>query len=92
MTIEAAITLLKTAGYRVSKPRITRPSLARNAIGKPYGASYDPNYRMKYRPRQYAPRGGSVENCISPQQWTRMCQEAQAAWDAKHNASNTTEA
>jgi len=44
-----AITIVKAAGYRVTKPKpkAERPKL--NAIGKPFGANYDPNYRMRYR-------------------------------------------
>jgi hypothetical protein len=49
LSLDAAITLLKANGYRVSKPRAT-PVVGLNAVGKPYGASYDPNYRMRYRP------------------------------------------
>jgi hypothetical protein len=41
--------LLKANGYRVSKPR-AKQVVGLNAVGKPYGASYDPNYRMHYRP------------------------------------------
>jgi len=47
--ISEALTIVKAAGYRVTKPKAKaeRPTL--NAIGKPYSANYDPNYRMKYR-------------------------------------------
>jgi hypothetical protein len=81
MNIEDAIACLKASGYRVTKARAARvettPVL--NAIGKPYGSNFDPNYRMKYKPRRYAPGGGSV-NGISPQRWTAMCAEANEAW------------
>ena len=56
MTLETALTIVKAAGYRVSKPRAVRtgPSgLARplglNAIGKPFSPSYDPSYRIKHK-------------------------------------------
>lgn len=50
-----AIAFLKAQGYRVSKPRAPRLTVAQrinpgtNAVGKPFSASYDPNYRMKYK-------------------------------------------
>jgi hypothetical protein len=49
LSLSEALAVVKAAGYRVSKPKAKaeRPTL--NAIGKPYGANYDPNYRMKYR-------------------------------------------
>jgi hypothetical protein len=56
--IQQAIALLKAAGYRVTKPRVTE-RLALNAIGKPYG-NYDPNYKIKHRvstARLYKPYG-----------------------------------
>jgi hypothetical protein len=49
MRLEKALAVLKAASYRVSKPRTTNPRPALNALGKPYGANYDPNYRMSYR-------------------------------------------
>jgi hypothetical protein len=61
LSLDAAITLLKANGYRVTKPRepkMVRPVL--NAIGKPYSAPYDPNYRMHYLPSMahlYKPYG-----------------------------------
>ena len=50
MTEVQAIEVLKAAGYRITKPR--KPTTARrtlNALGKPYGANFDPKYRMKHR-------------------------------------------
>ena len=50
ITLEAAIALVQAAGYRVSKPRapkVTAPAL--NAVGKPFGPQYDPNYRVKHK-------------------------------------------
>jgi len=47
---------LKAAGYRVTKPSAkaapkvkaaAAPKL--NAIGKPYSASYDPNYKIRHK-------------------------------------------
>jgi hypothetical protein len=60
LSLDAAITLLKANGYRVTKPRELAPKPALNAIGKPYSALYDPNYRMHYRPSMahlYKPYG-----------------------------------
>jgi hypothetical protein len=52
MNLDQAIAVVKAAGYRVTKPR--QYTIAQrvhgkhlNAIGKPYGANYDPNYRMR---------------------------------------------
>ena len=51
-----AILYLTQRGFKVSRPRAAKskgqPGL--NAIGKPFGPSYDPNYKMKYRPKRYA--------------------------------------
>lgn len=49
MTIDQAISLLKSNGYRVTRPRgaVDRATLGLNAIGKPYGANFDPNYRIR---------------------------------------------
>ena len=41
--------MVKAAGYVVSKPKakaVKRP-LGLNAVGKPYGANYDPKYKLK---------------------------------------------
>lgn len=52
MSLQEALAVVKTAGYRVSKPRATRtgPSglkrpLGLNAVGKPFSPSYDPKYK-----------------------------------------------
>ena len=50
---QEAIARLIAAGYRVTKPKPKKakpetPKL--NAVGKPFSSSYDPDYRMKYKP------------------------------------------
>ena len=45
--IEQAINLLKAAGYRVSRPRQKQAALGLNAVGKPYGVNFDPNYKLR---------------------------------------------
>jgi hypothetical protein len=62
MSLEQALAVVKAAGYRVSKPRARKVvALGLNAVGKPYGANFDPRYRMKYKPaslaRLYKPYG-----------------------------------
>jgi CHAT domain-containing protein len=50
MNLDQAIAMVKAAGYRVTKPRPRRARNAApavNAVGKPYGANFDPNYRMR---------------------------------------------
>lgn len=45
---DRSIQFLKTLGYRVSMPKPKkqeRPLL--NAVGKPFGANYDPKYKIK---------------------------------------------
>jgi hypothetical protein len=50
LSLAEALAIVKANGYRVSRPRAQAPKpLGLNAIGKPYGANYDPNYRMRYR-------------------------------------------
>lgn len=50
MTTTEAIDLLKSQGYRVTKPKPRpAPVAALNAVGKPYSPQYDPKYRVKYR-------------------------------------------
>jgi hypothetical protein len=60
-SIEQAISVLKAAGYRVSKPHKSATVPALNAIGKPYGVNYDPNYKIKTGltriTRLYMPQG-----------------------------------
>jgi DNA-binding transcriptional regulator YdaS (Cro superfamily) len=52
--LDVALRIVNEAGYRVSKPRIkkqkqeVRPAL--NAVGKPFGANYDPKYKMRSKP------------------------------------------
>ena len=58
-SLSEAITIVKAAGYRVTKLKAKAktshgPEKGLNAIGKPYSATYDPNYRMQYRPRSLA--------------------------------------
>jgi len=74
--------LVSQKGAALPRPRrvknnasTTTPRL--NAVGKPYSPSYDPNYRMKYKPRRYAPGGpnlGGMEYTIPsktgvPRKW-----------------------
>jgi hypothetical protein len=49
LSLSDVLTIVKAAGYRVTKPKAKAERRTLNAIGKPYGANYDPNYRMKYR-------------------------------------------
>lgn len=56
MSLDQALAVVKAAGYRVTAPRVRNPVRVAqlNAIGRPYSPSYDPNYKMKYRPKRYA--------------------------------------
>jgi hypothetical protein len=78
--LEHALTVVKAAGYRVSKPRASKPTatLGLSAIGKPYSANFDPNYRMKYRTPSISNRKGNVSSIpgISPERWVEMCAQA----------------
>ena len=62
--IVQAINLLKAAGYRVSKPR-PKVALGLNAVGKPYGANFDPSYKLRTPltsiKRLYAPYGNAMQ-------------------------------
>jgi len=49
MSITEALAVVKAAGYRVTKPKPRTMRPTRNAVGRPFSPSYDPNYRMKYR-------------------------------------------
>lgn len=97
MTLEIALSMVRDAGYRVSKPKPKLDPLSYaascerrglNAVGKPYGTQFNPNYRMKYKPRKYAPGGGDVGKGISPETWTAMCQAAAAEWIVKMGAAS----
>ena len=85
MQLEQALAIVKAAGYRVSKPKAKVVAKALNAVGKPYGANYDPNYRMKYRTPRLS-RTQSVGIGIQPAQWAEMCKLAQAAWNQREAA------
>lgn len=56
MQLQQALAVVKAAGYRVAKPKAAKPKVAPkfNALGLPMNPNYDPNYKMKYRPRRYA--------------------------------------
>jgi hypothetical protein len=49
MTLNMAIAMVKSAGYRVTKsrPKTRRVRPALNALGKPLSPLFDPNYKMK---------------------------------------------
>jgi hypothetical protein len=52
VSLEQALAVVKAAGYRVSKPataKAPKAALGLNAIGKPYGSNFDPNYRVKHK-------------------------------------------
>lgn len=84
MELQQALEIVRAAGYRVASPRVKNPVRVAllNAIGKPFAPQYDPNYRMKYKPRKYAPGGGEVGAGISPERWDQMCVEAASNWAA----------
>jgi len=88
MNLTEALAIVKGAGFRVSKPRAKKASkpVGLNAVGKPYGANYDPNYRMKYRTPPLKNDHRSVGEGISPEKWALMCKLAQAEWDKTHKA------
>lgn len=91
MSLDAAMAILRDAGYRVSKPQARTPKQtapALNAVGKPYSPQFDPNYRMKYKPRRYACAAGESQNIgsgISPERWAEMCAEAAANWNMRND-------
>src|SRR5437016_1420694 len=76
-----ALAIVKAVGYRVTKPKAKpeRTALGLNAIGKPYGENYDPNYRRNYKPPLIKTGGQSVDG-ISPEKWEIMCATAKAQW------------
>ena len=90
MELEQALACVRAAGFRVSKTKEKKLTVAQrvhgkelNAVGKPYSEQYDPNYRMKYKTRRYPWTPGQrsdVGNGISPERWRVMCDEAAAAW------------
>jgi len=88
MNLTEALAVVKAAGYRVSKPRAKKEAkpLGLNAVGKPYGANFDPNYRMKYRTPKLTNNHHSIGEGISPAKWAEMCKLAQAEWDKTHKA------
>jgi hypothetical protein len=88
MELERALALVKAAGYRVTKPKPKATTPALNAVGKPYGANYDPNYRMRYRTPALK-RTQNIGAAITPERWAVMCREAQAAWDAGRRAPHS---
>ena len=47
MKLEQALTIVKAAGYRVSKPRKRVTALGLNAVGEPYSPNYDPAYKLR---------------------------------------------
>jgi hypothetical protein len=49
LSLSEALAVVKAAGYPVTKPKAQAERRTLNAIGRPYGANYDPNYRMRYR-------------------------------------------
>lgn len=65
MNLEQALTIVKAAGYRVSRPRPKVAEFGLNAIGKPYNANYDPAYRLRTPltsiKRLYAPYGRQMQ-------------------------------
>lgn len=84
MQLEQALAAVKAAGYRVTKPKAKKATAKPkfNALGLPMSASYDPNYKMKYRTPPLS-RKQNVCSYVSPGQWAEMCQLAQATWDAR---------
>jgi hypothetical protein len=83
MSLEQALAVVKAAGYRVTKPRSKKngaPGL--NAIGKPYGENFDPNYRMRYRTPPLK-RQMSHFLAVTAERWEVMCREAQKQSDRR---------
>jgi len=87
MTTAEMVAALRKEGYRVTKPRLrVAAPLGLNAVGKPYGANFDPNYKMRYRTPPLK-RAQNVGPGISPALWATMCKLAQAQWDQDHKAA-----
>jgi hypothetical protein len=65
MNLEQALTIVKLAGYRVSKPRPKVTALGLNAVGKPYNANFDHGYKLRTPltsiKRLYAPYGNQMQ-------------------------------
>jgi len=90
MSLEQALMLVRASGYYVSKPRAPRPltrPLGLNAIGKPYGANYDPKYRVRHTITK-CKREQKVGDGISSLQWERMCIVADLDW--QHSLEHNT--
>lgn len=84
--ILAAIRLLEGHGYKVTKARAPKanghaPKL--NAIGRPYGASFDPKYRMKHKTPSISNRQGnsSMWSGLTAEQWAFKCANAKEWWE-----------
>lgn len=80
MQLEQALAVVKAAGFRVSKPKAKAATPRLNALGLPMSASYDPNYRMKYRTPALK-RAQKVGTGVTAERWAEMCRNAQAAWN-----------
>ena len=88
MTTAEMVAALRKEGYRVTKPRLrVAAPLGLNAVGKPYGANFDPNYKMRYRTPPLKRAQNIGDNYIRPEHWARICQLAQAQWDQDHKAA-----
>ena len=87
MQLEQALAAVKAAGYRVTKPKAAKAAAPKlNALGLPMSASYDPNYRMKYRTPPLN-RKQNVGTGVTPEQWALMCKLAQAQWNAQQKGT-----
>jgi hypothetical protein len=82
MQLVEALTVVKAAGYRVTKPKAKAAAPKLNALGLPMNPNFDPNYRMKYRtpPLNTKQRVGIG---VTPEAWAEMCKLAQVAWNQK---------
>jgi hypothetical protein len=87
------LVMQKAIGHRVVKPRAkkikTNETPKLNAIGKPYGANFDPHYRFSYRGQRKPSRWMSKFPEVTPERWEVMCRQAQAAWDSKMAAESS---
>ncbi len=76
LNLAEALEIVKAAGYKVTTLKaktVGAPTL--NCLGLPMSASYDPNYKMKYRTPPLN-RKQNVGAGISPERWIEMCREA----------------